>query len=263
MMRVLGIKPSYARLMLKLMVTDCIRWSRHIYVEHVTGCILEEPKRRQLKSAGHPPAGHPPAGHPTAAITEEVEVHTTRLPTDNNKQSYKSPHSTSHAATTQSTPSLLSTTSYKEDLLPPGTSHKQPLSTPTSPPPLTAPEPPDIADSGNKKVKIAQQLQPAPPPSEAPSNDDDTTTTGTQTSTELIIENHHQLDGPSALPSPPTSSKLSPSTHPPDSQPAARDRQPEENQDVVTSHLDTTVNYSIDDICDLTIADTSHDDDCI
>ena len=103
--------------MLKLMVTGCIRWSRHIYVEHVTGCILEEPKRRQLKSAGHPPTGHP------TAETTEVEVSMTRLPIDNNKQSYKSPHFTSHTASMQSTPFLLSTTSYKEDYLPPGTSH--------------------------------------------------------------------------------------------------------------------------------------------
>ena len=203
--------------MMKLMVTDCIRWSRHVYVEHVTGCILEGPKRRQLKSAGCPPTGHP-----TAEITE-VEVSTTRLPIKNNKQSYRSLNFTFHTASMQSSPLLLSTTSFTEDYLPPGTSHTQPLPPPTSPS-LPAPEPPNVEDSGNKKVKVAQQLQPAPPPSDAPSHDD-YTATGTQTSNELPIATHHQLGGPSVLPLPHTSSKPPPTTHPPDSQSCALDRQ--------------------------------------
>ena len=136
---------------------------------------------------------------------------------------------------------------------------------PTSPPPLTAPEPPDEDNFyfGNQKVKATQQPQLAPSPSEASFHDDEDTATGTRTSHELIIENHHQLDGTSALPLPHTSFKPPPSTQLPDSQPAARDLQPEESQDVVASHLDATVDYSIDDICDLTIADSSHDDVCI
>ena len=108
-LRVLGIKPSYAQLMLKLMVTDCIRWLRH-------RLHSEEPKRRELKSAGCPPTEHP-----TAEITE-VEVSTTRLPIENNKQSYRSLNFTFHTASMQSSPLLLSTVSFTEDYLPPGTS---------------------------------------------------------------------------------------------------------------------------------------------
>ena len=33
----LGIGHNYRRLMRQLMVSDCIKWSRDIYVEHITG----------------------------------------------------------------------------------------------------------------------------------------------------------------------------------------------------------------------------------
>ena len=35
--RKLGLGHKYCTLMSKLMITDAIRWSRDIYVEHVTG----------------------------------------------------------------------------------------------------------------------------------------------------------------------------------------------------------------------------------
>ena len=90
--------------MLKLMVTDCIRWLRH-------RLHSEEPKRRELKSAGRPPTEHP-----TAEITE-VEVSMTRLPIENNKQSYRSLNFTFHTSSMQSSPLLLSTAPFTEDYL--------------------------------------------------------------------------------------------------------------------------------------------------
>lgn len=33
----LGVRPTYSNLMRQLMVSDVVRWSRDIYVEHLTG----------------------------------------------------------------------------------------------------------------------------------------------------------------------------------------------------------------------------------